>query len=161
MKKTLFILLFIALCCTAISQPQGRLGAGFVVGEPTGIAWKYRLNETNAVDGVLGFSPYDRYRLQVDYLWQTFPFEERKLGIHYGLGAAFGFGRIRYVVYDPGNGYYVREDNMGFGVRGVVGLDYMIQKTPLDVFFEVAPVVALTPDPGSGIDVGFGMRFYF
>ena len=97
----------------------------------------------------------------VNYLWQTTPFDEPQLGLHYGLGGAFGFGRTGYFVYRQGNTYFFRDREIGFGVRGVVGLDYAIRRSPLDIFFELAPLLVLTPDAGSGIDAGLGMRVYF
>ena len=165
MRITFFAsIILLVFCCMAYSQQQqqpgsGRLGAGVIFGEPTGIAWKYQINQTNAVDGSIGFSPNDRYRVNIDYLWQAHPFSERNLGLHYGAGAAFGFGRTDYVVYS--GGYFYREREVGFGVRGVVGLNYMIPRSPVDLFMEVAPVVVLTPASNSGIDAGFGARFYF
>src|SRR5438045_2885006 len=44
---------------------QGRMGLGFVVGEPTGIAWKYRLDAGHALDGGIGVSPYHEFRMNV------------------------------------------------------------------------------------------------
>ncbi len=167
MKKLLFVLLLVILCCPVFAQqsmqqpPQqaSRLGAGFVLGEPTGISWKYRINETNAVDGSIGFSPYDRYRIDVDYLWQAHPFNERRLGLHYGAGVAFGFGRTDYIVYD--GGYIFRDRELGFAARGVVGLNYIVPRSPVELFVEVAPLIIMTPVSGSGVDAGFGARFYF
>ena len=167
MKKIfLCVCAFIVLSNVAYSQQQYRqsqyrsFGLGFVFGEPTGIAWKYHINNINAIDGVIGFSPYDRFRVNIDYLWQSHPFSEERLALHYGPGVAFGFGRTDYVVYNR-NGYFLRNENLGFGVRGVAGITYLIKNTPLDIFFELAPVIIFTPTTGSGIDVGFGGRVYF
>jgi hypothetical protein len=168
MKKNLFLgaCILVLLCGVACGQQQYQppqyhsLGMGFVFGEPTGIAWKYRLNTVNSIDGVIGFSPYDRFRLNLDYLWQSHPFNEQRLALHYGPGVAFGFGRTNYIVYNR-NGYFLRNEDIGLGIRGVAGVNYLIKNTPLDVFFELAPVVIFTPATGSGIDVGFGGRVYF
>jgi hypothetical protein len=139
---------------------QGRLGFGFVFGDPTGIAWKYRISNVNAIDGAVGFSPVDRFRMHIDYLWQSYPFAEQNLALHYGLGTAIGFGRTEYFVFDRGS-YIVARRELGFGARAVVGLTYVIPKSPLDVFLEVAPVFILSPDPpGMGFDVGLGARIY-
>lgn len=140
---------------------QGKFGFGFIVGEPTGIAWKYRINQTNAIDGAIGFSPYDRYRFHIDYLWHSYPFSEQNLALHYGVGAAMGFGRTEYVVVDRRNTYFLRSRELGFGARGVLGLTYAIPRSPVDLFFEMAPIFIFTPDPpGAGIDVGLGVRVY-
>jgi hypothetical protein len=139
----------------------GRFGAGFVFGEPTGIAWKYQMNDRNALDGSIGFSPYDRYRINVDYLWQSYPFNEPRLALHYGVGGALGFGRTDYLFDDGRNTYLFRTQDLGFGVRGVVGMTYLVPRTPMDLFLEVAPLMILAPGTGMGLDAGFGARFYF
>jgi len=139
--------------CNAQNRPQyaqGRMGIGFVLGEPTGIAWKYRIDPAHAVDGAIGISPYNQFRMHVDYLWQSRPFEERNLAVHYGAGVALGSGRT-----------YFSSREVGFGIRGVVGLNYLIRNTPLDLFLEAAPIIVLTPTSDMGADVGFGARVYF
>lgn len=160
--RLLWSIVALALCtglCNAQGTQQGgRFGAGFVVGEPTGIAWKYRIDQVNAVDGAIGLSPYNAYRVHVDYLWQSHPFSEQNLGMHYGAGVAFGGGRTEYV---NRGGVLFREQEIGFGVRGVIGLNYLIRNSPVDLFFELAPIVVLTPNSASGIDLGFGARVYF
>ncbi len=162
MRKIPFIIgIFLLLSSTAVSQQQGKFSGGFVLGEPTGLAWKYDISQTNALAGAIGFSPFDRYRIHVDYLWKTYPFEERNLGLYYGPGAAFGFGRTDYIVYNGRNAYFFRDRDIGFGVRGVVGLNYLIPRSPVNLFFEVAPIFVITPSSGSGVDAGLGVRFYF
>ena len=140
-------IVFCAMC--SFSQGQGRFGVGMVFGEPTGVAWKYRMNNSNAVDGAIGFEPNNNLRVHADYLWQSHPFDERRLSVHYGLGAAFG------------DTHRESDRDMGFAARGVVGLTYLVSNSPIDMFFEVAPLMIFTPDPGSDLDIGLGGRFYF
>jgi len=141
------------------ASAQGNFGVGFVFGEPTGISWKVRIFPNNAIDGAFGFSPSDRFRMHVDYLWETHPFTERNAHLYYGLGGAVGFGRTEYVrsgrfliFTDSGDG--------DFGIRVPVGVDYFIPKSPVEIFLEVSPVLVLTPTSGLGIDGGIGARFY-
>ena len=156
--KNLWKLLFViplAICLSAEARAQGtqgtggKLGVGMVFGEPTGFSWKYRIDQINAVDGAIGVAPDDRFRMHVDYLWQTHPFNEQRLMLHYGPGFAIGGGN------DP-----FSDEDVGFAVRGAVGLDYQIKQTPLELYFEVAPMVIMTPIVGSGLDLGFGGRFF-
>ncbi len=139
----------------AVARPGGKFGLGVVVGEPTGIAWKYWLDGTNALDGSAGVAPSDQLRFQVDYLWHSHPFNEKALALHYGPGLTFGFGQSHY-----SSNYFGDNGSGGFGVRGVIGVTYLIKNTPLDAFFELAPVLILAPSTGSGIDVGLGLRAY-
>lgn len=160
-KYIFLAFLAVILLCRSAGFSQEKFGIGFVLGEPTGVTWKYKINSTNAIDGALGFSPFDRYRLHVDYLWQSLPFNERNLALHYGVGMAVGFGRTRYFAVDDGRRqYFLRDQEIGFGIRGVVGIDYRIQQSPVNLFFEVAPLVIVAPGGGMGIDVGLGVRFY-
>ena len=160
----------VLLCClilltigTTSSQTPGKFGVGVAFGEPTGFAWKYRINQSNAVDGAIGFSPYDRYRIHVDYLWQSRPFKEPQLALHYGVGVALGFGRTEYFVVERSNRihYFLRDQEMGFAVRIPFGLSYMIPRSPLDIFVEVAPLMIFAPGTGVGMDASLGARFYF
>jgi len=139
---------------------QGRLGFGLVLGEPTGVAWKYRIDHVHAVDGAIGFSPFDNPRINIDYLWHSHPFDESLLALHYGIGAAFGFGRTDVVLVRGNNGTLFQREELGFGMRGVLGLTYTIPRSPLDVFFEMAPILVFTPGTGMGIDIGLGARVY-
>jgi hypothetical protein len=149
-----------ALIMVTGARSQGRFGIGLVVGEPTGIAFKYRLSGGNAVDGALGFSPVDRFRFNVGYLWHSHPFETRDLALHYGAGGAFGFGRTDYVALRDGRAYLLRSTDLGFAARFSLGLTYTIPRSPLDAFFEVAPLVIIVPNAGLGLDLGIGMRIY-
>jgi len=158
-RKRATLLLWLLLLIPAITHGQGKFGVGLLFGDPTGIAWKYTINSTNAFDGAIGFSPIDRYRAHADYLWQSHPFNEQRLALHYGIGAAFVFGRTEYAVVN-GRGYFFREQDPGFALRGVVGLNYKVQGSPIDLFFEVAPLVPVSPPAGMGADVGLGVRVY-
>jgi hypothetical protein len=149
------------LCSVAVQQVRSerKLGIGLVFGEPTGFAWKYRIDHTNAVAGQIGFFPDDRFRIGVDYLWHSYPFEERRLALHYGVGAAFGVGRTDYVIVRP-TGDVLRHEDLGFAVRAVLGLTYDIPRSPVDLFIEVAPLLVVSPSSGTGVDVGLGARVY-
>lgn len=155
------IVLFAFLCVLGSdARSQGRFGFGIVFGEPTGIAWKYKIDHINALDGAVGLSPFDRFRAHVDYLWQSYPFDEQHLALHYGLGGAFGFGRQDVVVVNDRGDFFRSEEDLGFGVRAVIGLTYSIPRSPVDAFLEFAPIFVVTPGTGMGFDVGLGARVY-
>jgi hypothetical protein len=162
MKTFLCILMLAAMSAgTALAQRPSNFGAGVVFGDPTGFAWKYYLSQDRALSGTFGVSPDDRFRLDMSYLWHAHPFQERQMGIHYGLGGVIGFGRSGYFITRRGDVSYFTDREVGFGIRGVVGIDYNIPRSPLDIFLEVAPVFVITPVGGSGVDAGLGMRVYF
>ncbi len=155
------VVLLLLAAASNDARAQNRFGAGFMFGDPTGIAWKYRFSRTNTLDGGLGFSPFDRYRIHVDYLWNSYPFHENQLYLYYGVGAAIGFGRAGYVFVDQRNGYFYSNEEMGFAARVPVGLGYLIPQSPIEIFLEVAPLMIFTPTTDVGVDVGLGGRVYF
>jgi len=158
--SALVLALFLVMGMPSGARAQGRFGVGVILGEPTGIAWKYRLGGTEAVDGAIGLSTSDRMRFNVDYLWEKRSFEEVNLRLHYGVGVAFGVGNAEYVSVQRGDTYVLEQRDLGFGLRGVVGLTYVFPRSIFDAFVEVAPLVIVTPASGLGIDAAIGVRVY-
>lgn len=138
---------------------QGRFGFGVVAGEPTGLAWKYRIDNVHSVAGAVGFLPGDYVRLNVDVLWQT-PFRGTSaLAAYYGPGLIVAYGQRRVYYFSDGR-YGVIDDGGAGGLRVVLGLAYTIPRSPVDLFFEVAPAVILTSPAGGFVDFGLGVRVY-
>jgi hypothetical protein len=172
MKKTLMAATLVSLlalgACAAdstatITNPAsnanggnaGRFGAGIILGEPTGISLKYWLDDTLAFDGAIGASFNDdgdndsSFYLHSDLLWHNFqliPVSKGRLPIYFGVG---GLVRFR----DD-------EDNQ-VGVRVPVGLSYIFEDAPLDVFVEIAPAIDFAPDVRGEVTGGIGVRFWF
>ncbi|MCL4509592.1 MAG: hypothetical protein M1470_00750 [Bacteroidetes bacterium] len=164
-RYSFLLLLFFALVFSNKSFAQNSgIGAGIIVGGPTGLSAKFWTSNLNAVDLGIGWStggelgreyngwfyyhPENYLHLHADYLWQNFNAikSTERLPIYYGLGFHL----------DSGSGF-----NTAFGVRGVFGIDWMPHATPLDVFLEFAPVLYLTPSTEMGLDAGFGARYFF
>jgi hypothetical protein len=156
----LFLLVVSATASGLAQNRGGNFGFGFILGEPTGLSWKYKISRANALDGAIGFSPGDRFRIHVDYLWFAYPFHDPAFSLHYGIGAAIGFGNTWWVDRGHGNGYWAGTRELGFGLRVPVGINYGIPRSPVELFFELAPIFIFSPDMGVGIDVGIGVRFY-
>ncbi len=155
----LVLLGLLSIGVLSTTQAQGRFGFGFVLGEPTGLSFKYRIDRSQAIDGAIGFSPYDHFRIHADYLWLSRPFRDQDFVLHYGVGAVMGFGNTEF--WDRrGNVYFVRNTDLGFGVRGVFGINYEIPRSPVEVYLELGPVIVLAPGTGVGLDAGVGVRFY-
>lgn len=153
MKKPIFctILLLLLLGSSSPAQDKGY-GIGMILGEPSGLSGKYWLNNINALDFGLGFSftSFNNSRIQMhcDYLWNNYNLikSTEKLIIYYGPGLK---------VLTGGN------NDAKFGLRGVIGIAWYVDTTPIDVFFEVAPVVYLIPGTILKFDGGIGARYYF
>lgn len=129
---------------------ENRFGAGLMVGEPTGLTLKYWLNESWAVDGAIGQSFHHENGLQLhsDILWHKFGLLDvpnGRLAPYLGAGVRGKF--------ESG------EDE--FGIRFPVGVAYMFDRRPIDVFFEVAPILNLTRTVRGDFNVVVGARYWF
>lgn len=152
MFRTPFLIAAAALLFVTSLQAQSRgFGLGVVLGEPTGIAGKAWTSGSTAVSFGLGYSftgSESRVNLHVDYLFHSFNQIKapEKFVLFYGIG-----GRLKSTDHS---------DN-SLGVRGVFGIDWFIHNAPIDLFFEVAPVVKIIPNTGVDLDAGIGVRYFF
>jgi len=143
---TLALCLLPATCAHA--QKHG-FGVGAILGEPLGASFKTWLSETTAIDAGIGYASYDDGGLQLhsDYLWHKFDLFNAgsgRLPLYFGLGA-----RVKFA------------DDTHVGLRGPVGVSYMFDTTPIDIFGEVAPILDFTPNWRVEWNVAVGARYWF
>lgn len=130
----------------------GKLGAGITLGEPTGATLKYWLNDTLAVDGALGWSTHDDSNLYLhsDVLWHNFnliPVPQGRLPVYIGAG-----GLVRF----RDN----HRDNEA-GIRLPLGMSYMFENAPVDIYVEFGPAIICSPDVRADFTGGIGIRYWF
>ena len=151
MKRSFLYIIILFFGTISSAQDKGY-GIGIILGEPSGLSGKYWLKNTNALDFGLGFSftnfNNSRIQLHCDYLWNNYNIFKtpERLVFYYGPGIKLLTG---------GN------NDAKLGVRGVAGIGWLIKDAPLDVFFEIAPVVYIIPGTILKIDAGIGARYYF
>jgi len=141
---------------SANARTQDDFGIGVILGEPTGLSLKYWLDGERAIDGgaAESFSENDSFQLHGDYLIHDYDlFGADDLPFYYGLGA-----RLKLKDSD-GSGRNRRHDI--FGIRIPLGISYLFQDAPLDLFFELVPVLDLSPEVELDINAAVGIRFYF
>lgn len=164
MKNILLIILIaFAFNYTAYSQsPEGKnLGFGIIVGDPTGITLKFWTQRTNAIVFDVGGSYFGSPRIDVDYLWHFDAFNSNVAKLYGGLGGVLGIGSGKGFWYkDKGGFYYRTSSDLGLGVRGVFGVNFIPRSTPLELFLEIGALVGLSPSFGSAADFALGVRFY-
>ena len=119
-------------------------------GEPVGVSLKYWLNETMAIDGGIGASFHHDNGLQLhsDVLWHNFDLftvPEGRLPLYLGVGARLKF----------------EDGDDRFGIRVPVGVSYMFENNPVDIFLEVAPILDLAPSVHGDFNAVIGVRFWF
>jgi hypothetical protein len=128
-------------------------GLGFIVGEPTGLSAKAWQSRTRAVDfaAAWSFDGDDAFHFHVDYLVHRFgviKVSRGQLPIYYGIG-----GRLRF--HDEG------DEDVEFGIRFPVGLDYLFARDPIDIFFEIVPILDLVEDTDFELNASLGARYWF
>jgi hypothetical protein len=131
-----------------MAQDSG-FGLGIIVGEPTGFSFKSWVSPRGAVDFAVAwsFGKEDALHVHVDYLFHKFDLfnvEKGDLVLYYGVG-----GRVK------------AEKKARVGVRIPIGMSYMFENDPLEIFFELGPVMDLSPKTDLWIGGGIGFRYYF
>jgi hypothetical protein len=131
-------------------------------GETSGLTVKHFFNTGNAIEGIIGFWPS---ALSVTGLYEhNVPAGPDGLYWYYGGGAhlAFQTGRIYYV--NEGMRYYrYTDDALGFGIDGVLGIEYKVPPIPFAFSLDIKPFIEVNTrgrafvalDPGLGIKVAF------
>ncbi len=115
-------------------------------------------NPVNAFTFDIGESDFGPTRIDGDYLWHFDAFGSRavKLIAGPGLCLAFGDGNGIY----GGREFYNGDNGTGIAARLMFGLNIIPERTPLEMFFELGPIVGFSPTGGVGLDVAAGIRFY-
>jgi len=134
---------------TFSDKPDGT-GIGFGVGEPTGIALAHRPSTTHTIAGVVGWSVrQSTLHVHADYLVTVTriqpPESMLSADVYAGAGPTLNLGDT---------------SKPGLGVRVPLGMSLAFEK-PVDVFTEVAPVVALFPETTLAINATMGVRTWF
>ena len=135
---------------SASDNLENRFGVGLLLGEPTGLSMKYWLNESFAVDGGVGASFFRENGVQLhsDVLWHAFGLfdvPEGRLPLYFGLG-----GRVKF-----------EDGDDRFGIRFPIGVSYMFDQRPIDVFLEVAPILDVSPSVQGSFNAVLGARVWF
>jgi hypothetical protein len=159
MKKIILFTFLLFISASVINEinaqgqndPQ-RFGLGIMIGEPTGITGKYWMNTTNALAGGVawsfrGRSGSNNIHLHLDYQahnFNLFNVEQGTMGFYYGIG-----GRLR------------TGGDANIGVRIPLGLNYLFADNPLEIYFEIVPILDLMPDTDLEGNGGIGIRYYF
>jgi hypothetical protein len=149
MKRSIYAaLLVLALALPGLARQGGPFGVGVQLGEPSGLSAKYWLNSVNALDFLVGLSPFHEHAfIKADYLWHNFNLIRLPSG---QMPLYFGMGAMVNLSHRP-----------GVGLEGVVGLEYLIPSAPLDVYLDIAPGAIIVPETYGNVNAGIGMRWFF
>jgi len=145
-----WIVAAILLSAPVASLAQGSFGIGIIVGEPTGVSAKIWLSQRSAIDLAAAWSFADETALHIhgDYVTHFFDLlsvSKGSLPLYAGVGARVKFG----------------ENDDYIGIRIPVGLAYLFEGVPLDVFLEVVPLLDVAPDTEFTLNAAIGVRYFF
>jgi len=150
MKRLIVILALAAVLLPGtLASKDNDFGLGIILGEPTGISFKKWVGSNTAIDGAAAwaFSNDPSLHFHADYLFHNFSVfnvKKGRLPLYYGIGVRFKGGGDNWL-----------------GVRIPVGICYMFEKAPLDIFYEIGPVLDLAPDVRLRFTSSIGVRYYF
>ena len=148
MKKV--VLLFsVVFCIMSASQVQAQdyqSAIGLRFGSPISVTYKFFISEPAAIELYAGYRGYSNVYsyFSIGGLYEIHkPFPDvDNLNWYYGAGASVQFLSYEYDIYDDGN--------IGFGLSGVVGLDYKFEDAPFNLSLDVMPTIRI-----GGWDDGF------
>lgn len=126
-------------------------GIGIIVGEPTGLSLKHWIGERTAWDAALAYSFVDKehYYFHANYLYHnTGPFDNMPIPWYWGLGF-----NVRY--------REKAEDQLRIAGRIPLGLNYMFERFPGEIFIEVSPALDVIPKVDFSFGAAVGFRIYF
>jgi hypothetical protein len=150
MKKEVMILALALVLFSGVARSQEKgFGLGIILGEPTGISAKKWLDDKSALDGAVAWSLVtpSSFHLHADYLYHNFNIfnvKKGKLPLYFGIGFRIRIG-----------------DEDRVGIRIPVGICYIFEQSPLDIFFELGPVLDLTPATRLRLTSSVGIRYFF
>ena len=147
MKTVLIIATLLIIPGLLLSQT----GLGIILGEPTGISFKQWTGDRTAWDAALAYSFVDKehFYFHANYLYHnTGHFEETPIPWYWGFGA-----NVRY--RDKA------DDKVRVAGRIPLGINYMFESLPGELFVEVSPALDVIPKVDFSFGAAIGFRIYF
>lgn len=171
MKKLLpFTLLFTVILFTSqLSKaqtsttsptPSYQWAAGLKFGGyENGISGKYFAGNGVSLEGIVGFRSAGVVITGLYELNQV-AFNVPELNFYYGFGAHIGSVGNSYQRFGSNNGTYPNNQLL-LGADGVIGLEYVIPKSPIAVSLDLNPRVELAAGPFIDLAPGLGIKYIF
>lgn len=161
--KQLAVGILISLCAVQVASAaqsglgKRGLGLGIILGEPTGLSVKKWVDKETAIDGAAAwaFAGSGSFQIHADYLKHVYNVIDPagiggRLPFYFGVG-----GRVKF--HDERN----RSTDTRVGLRIPLGLTYLPDNAPFDLFFEIVPILDATPSTDVRLNAAIGGRFYF
>jgi hypothetical protein len=148
-----------------VATASSNVGAGIILGSPTGLTAKTWKDNHVAYDAGLAFSVSDYILVYGDYLFH-YPGSIKQGNVFISeLIPYIGFGGVFVITNrDRANNdkfYGKKSGSFGAGIRVPLGLEWKPGKPPLGVFGEIVPGISVAPATDILIMGGIGIRYYF
>ena len=153
--------IILAFLFTTDLQAQYGLAAGIRLGGTSGVVGKYFYKPDMAVEGIIGtfgngFSVTGLMEKSIQF------YSTKNLYLYYGGGVHTAFYNGRSSTYSNFGREvdYQKDNDVGFGINGIVGLEYRLpENIPIAFSIDLKPFVeigtgghvAVAPDPSIGI----------
>ena len=125
-----------------------------------GVSVKWFPTSNVSYEGVLGFRNHGVVVTGLYELNQE-AFNVPELKFYYGFGAHIGGEGKGYYDRLGGDNEYYDTGHLLLGADGVIGLEYMIPKSPIALSLDLNPRVELATGPFFDIAPGFGVKYTF
>lgn len=126
-----------------------------------GISFKWFASPTVSYEGLLGFRDHGVVVTGLYEINQE-AFNVPELKFYYGFGAHIGAeGRGYYNRAFGGTPQYYSNGHLLLGADGVIGLEYLIPKSPIAVSLDLDPRIELASGPFFDIGPGLGVKYVF
>lgn len=143
------IISIVLFACTAPAFAFEEFSVGVATPAPTGLTFKLWQTRLSAIDLFAEWDFNDeKYYFHADYIshdYERLDARESNLMFYYGYG-------IRAL--DEG-----KTSDTTVGFRLPLGVSYLLDDPPLDVFGEIAPRINVAPSTNFGLDVMVGVRY--
>jgi len=149
MKKAALFLITLGCLAGLSFGSDGAIGLGIILGEPTGFSGKYWTGKTTAFDAgaAWSFVGDDFFQIHGDFIFHNFNLfqvDKGKMALYYGFG-----GRVQFA------------DQTIVSGRVPIGISYQFEKTAIELFLEVVPMLDIIPATQADIGGGIGFRYFF
>ena len=169
MKKIILMVLLLLIAAgvaqARVSDSKYQYGVGVILGEPNGFSGKYWLNNKEAYDLSISIRMAHVYFIQGAYLYHNYDVFKNLTALKNFSEASLYYGAGLSLIIDSEHRFNRRDENDTYdnllGVKGTVGISYMIPQQPFEVFFEVSPIFNLTPVSNFNFAGGVGVRYSF
>ncbi|AHI05729.1 hypothetical protein BDW_06115 [Bdellovibrio bacteriovorus W] len=152
--KLALLTLLMSLSAPLAAHAESALGV--VLGDPSGLSARHRVDAGHSLEGALAFSAGHRrgFHIHGTYLWdkaRTFVVEHSNIvELYYGLG-------FRLINIDGGR----YNGDVALGPRAPLGLLYKIDNPNLEFFAELSLALDIVPSIDVDLDAGIGVRIRF